>query len=209
MTLEFVFVTYTKGTQICKGVIQKSELANIQPGTFNCTSHCEIEIKSEKYTVLWKLVPCNSPPMDGDCQSKDDLRFDQPPDDTLHCLPFKVLGTCYKANRQTALEEAFMYLEEYNRPIFAKLEAEPDNVNDKHAIAVYVMSSSDYEKVGYLPRELTQYVHPVLQCPSLNVSINNIRFSTTFRMIGFYLTLDITKRGLWAKEVIKASQKVK
>lgn len=102
-----------------------------------------------------------------------------------------------------------MYLEEYNRPIFAKIEAEPENVHDKHAIAVYVMSSSNFEKVGYIPSELTKYIHPILNDPDLDISIHRIRFCTTFQKIGFYLTINITKKGLWDNAVIKASKNAK
>lgn len=92
--------------------------------------------------------------------------------------------------------------------MFTKIEAEPENVHDKRAIAVYIMSSSDYEKVGYIPSELTKYIHPILKDPNLDVSVNRIRFCTTFQKIGFYLTIDITKKGLWDNAVVKASKNV-
>ena len=129
--------------------------------------------------------------------------------ETTHCLPFKVLGICHSACRQSVLEEAFSYLGEYNRPVFVKIEAEPENVHDRHAIAVYVISSSGYEKVGYIASELTEYVHPILKDPDLEVSVNPIQFCTTFQKIGFYLTIDVTKNGLWDNAVVKASKNVR
>ena len=94
--------------------------------------------------------------------------------------------------------------------IFVKLKAEPDNLYDRNAIAVYIMASSEYKKVGYLASELTQYLHPLLNDPSLGVSVNKIRFCTTFLMIGFYLTLNIIMKGLWEKQfskvVVKSSR---
>ena len=103
---------------------------NIHPGTFTCNSRCEIEIHGEKYAVLWKLVPVKSTSTSGekshtacDTISDDDLEEDdlmQPPDGTKHCLPFEVLGTCHHVVCQKALEEAHTYMEEHNRPIFAK-----------------------------------------------------------------------------------------
>ena len=135
---------------------------------------------------------------------------DEPNDTvTTHCLPFKVMGTCYSKARQDSLQEAFEYLYEHKRPVYATLQAEPENTHDKSAIAVYLMSSLDYEKVGYIASELTQYLHPLLKDPSLEVSVKNIRFCTTFLMIGFYVTINITKRGHWEKQVITASRTVK
>lgn len=93
--------------------------------------------------------------------------------------------------------------------MFAKLQAEPDNPLDKHAIAVYVISSADYEKVGYIATEMTQFVHPVLKDPSFQVSVKSIWFFTVFLMIGFYFTINITKSGPWDKTVVAACSKVK
>jgi hypothetical protein len=210
MTLEFVHVQFKRGTEIHRGVIEKKKLPFIQHGIFSCTSHCEIDIGTERHIVLWDLQKVERMP--AGCQKQDNGSLPQSEhsnqdDDTMHCLPFKVMGTCYDLERQTALREAMLYVEEYNRPVFAKLLAEPNNAVDPNAIAVYVMSSGDYEKVGYIAKELTQYVHPVLNDPTLDVEVNKIRFCVAFRLSGFYLTIDITKKGLWDKTVIKASKK--
>jgi hypothetical protein len=42
------------------------------------------------------------------------------------------------------------------------------------------MSSGDYDKVGYIAKELTRYVHPVLNDPSLDVTVKKIHFCTTY-----------------------------
>lgn len=213
MTLEFVHVKFKRGTEIYRGVIEKTKMSDldIQPGLFTCTSHCEIDIGTEKYTVLWELQNVNimsADSMPREQYSSSEHEEQNQADNTMHCLPFKVMGTCYNSCRQTALSEALMYLEDYNRPVFAKLVAEPENIVDPNAIAVYVMSSGDYEKVGYIAKELTQYVHPVLNDPAFDVEINKIRFCATYRMIGFYLTINITKKGSWDKTVMKASKNV-
>ena len=111
--------------------------------------------------------------------------------------------------RALRVKEAFEHMYGQNRHILVKLEAEPSNTVDSHAIAVFIKSSVDFKKVGYIASELTQFVHPLLKEQSLEVSVRAIRFCTTFLMIGFYLTIDITKRGLWERPVIKASRKVK
>ena len=102
--------------------------------------------------------------------------------------PLKVKGTCYSTTYQKALQEACEYLYEHNRHIFTKLEAEPENPHNKNAIAVYIMSSSEYEKVGYLANEITRFVHPLLKDPTLQVTVKQNRSCTTFLMVGFYLT---------------------
>ena len=220
MEIEFVKACFKKGSDILDGVVQKGAAGDIQRGAYKCTSHCQIQVGGKPYTVLWTLIPVQkadhaAPPVSettvSDSERSDDnIDSDEPNDiTTTHCLPFKVMGTCYSKARQDSLKEAFEYLNEHNRPVYAKLQAEPENTHDKSAIAVYLMSSSDYEKVGYIASELTRYLHPLLKDPSLLVSVKKIRFCTTFLMIGFYLTIDITRRGQWEKQVIRASRTVK
>lgn len=122
---------------------------------------------------------------------------------------FKVLGVCYSVERQKSLERAYEHLYEYNRPVFAKLEKEPDNVHDSNAIAVYIMTDDNYEKVGYIASELTKYVHTHLNTPDFHVSVEKITFCTKYLLVGFYLTISLSKKGLWHNAVIKASRNVK
>ncbi|CAB3993848.1 single-stranded-DNA-specific exonuclease [Paramuricea clavata] len=163
----------------------------------------------KEYTVLWEFtqpevgraqVLHNSINIESDDESNIDVQ---------HSLPFKVLGTCKSVERQSILEEANSYLNEYNRPVFVQLEREPDNAHDSNAIAVFVMTDNDFFKVGYIASELTQYVHPCLDDPSFEVSVKNIRFSTTWMMVGYYITIELSKKGLWHKNVVKASKNVK
>ena len=54
-----------------------------------------------------------------------------------------------------------------------------------------------FHKVGYIASELTQYVSPHMNCPSFDVSIKYIKLHTIFMRIGFYLTINISKKGSW------------
>ena len=94
-------------------------------------------------------------------------------EDITHCLPFEVMGTEYHYE---------------NKHIFANDNAEPDKPYNKNAIAVYIMSSTDYEKVGYLPTELTRFVHSQPKDPKLEVTVRQIRFCTTFLINGFEIS---------------------
>jgi hypothetical protein len=124
----------------------------------------------------------------------------------VHTVPLKVLGSCHSGERQKILEEAFEYLNEYNRPVYVQLEKEPDNLHDPNAIATYVKTVDAFHKVGYIASELTQYVSPHMNGPSFDVSIKYIKLHTTFMRIGFYLTINISKKGSWHTNVVKASK---
>ena len=179
-----------------------------------------------KYTVLWELTSEKRAPTlpihqssicastastlpndkEADADNTDD---DEAVEATVHSLPFKVLGTCYSTSQQEAVKEAFEHTYGQNRHILVKLEAEPSNTVDSRAIAVFIKSSVDYKKSRLYCERVNAISTSITQRNSLEVSVRAIRFCTTFLMTGFYLTIDITKRGLWERPVIKASCKVK
>ena len=102
--------------------------------------------------MLWELS-CYKPFASDNTSSDHDSD-----DENVHCLPFKVVGTCYSLLRQKTLEAAYDYIHTFNRPVFAKLVAEPENPTDKNAIAVSVMTDEckDFEKVGLYTKRTNQ-----------------------------------------------------
>jgi hypothetical protein len=205
-----ITVNLRKVKYICEGkeyegLIKDEGPLSITQGHYACMSSCSIEIDNKSFLVLWELSRDLQANLPTTSESDDN------PTDELgepHCLPFKVLGSAYDTSRQNALEEAYEYLYDYNRPVFVKLEAEPENKHDKNAIGVYVMTGDWYNNVGYIPSELTKYLHPLLGRKDLDISIKRIRFCTTYLKIGFYLTIEITKNSPWPNEVVQASKKV-
>ena len=66
-------------------------------------------------------------------------------------------------------------------------------------------------KIGYIAKELTQFLHPLSKCGYrylTNVSLKHIKFRTSYLRPGFYATIQITRKGQWEKSVIKASKRV-
>ncbi|CAB3986650.1 Hypothetical predicted protein, partial [Paramuricea clavata] len=109
----------------------------------NCQEFkCDIQI-DKLSSISWKIPKFPDKEYENGGHIEDQLS------DNDHCLPFKVLGTSYNSDLQRALDKAYSYLEEYNRPVFVKLEAEPENIVDRNAIAVNVMSSGDYKILCY------------------------------------------------------------
>lgn len=104
---------FQNGTENKDGVVQKSMASDFQQGKYLCTSHCQIKVEGKKDTVLWKLTPrgaaVNLPPISpsttpGDPCSEDEEEPDDQAVVASHCLPFKVMGTCYSREHQKALE---------------------------------------------------------------------------------------------------------
>ena len=112
-------------------------------------------------------------------------------DDSDHTLPFKVLGVAFK-HRQRHLEAAFQKLEN-GEEVKVDIKPEPDNDYDSNAIAVLLNYGSGWYTVGYIAKELTNEIHPLLKSSNIKVGISHIRFRLTYSLIGYYLTLNITR----------------
>ena len=117
-------------------------------------------------------------------------------EDITHCLPFKVIGTCYlKNSRKHYRIPMSITMKTINTSLLILRMNLTNHTYNKNAIRVYMMSSSDYEKLT----ELTRFVYPLLKDPKLEVTVKQIRFCTTFVVNIFHLTIEISTTGLWEK----------
>ena len=88
------------------------------------------------------------------------------------------------------------------------LKPELENEYDKNAISVLLDYGCGWKVVGYIARELTSYFTPLINSNSIKVTIARIRFRVNCFLIGYYLTINITRKGMWCPKVISASKKV-
>ena len=211
--VQLMKVKFTKDGEVCNGLVNADQHPNLKPGIYTCTSYCEEAtyeatsyLEKATYVVLWLLHSYK--PFPNSAQVENDTGTSNENEEEMHSLPFKVVGTCYSPARQKVLEEAYECLNTYNRLVFAKLVPEPENPMDKNAIAVYVLTDNEYEKVGYIPKERISYLHGPLSKRTLDVTVENVRFRTTYLLIGYYITLNISKKGAWDNVVVRASLKV-
>ena len=170
----------------------------------SCTKWCFVTIEEITYLVVWKfdILPAFKC---GPTTENESLTIAD--DNTKHILPFKVLGVSYK-NRQIHLKCASEKLER-NEEVQIKIEPDPDNDHDKNAIAVLINYGSGWIIVGYIPSELTCYLHPLIESNSIVVTISHILLRVIFMLTGYYLTINITRKGQWCPQVITASKRVK
>lgn len=65
-------------------------------------------------------------------------------------------------------------------------------------------------KVGYIARELTRYIHTLLANGNIvTVNVKHIKFYIVYMRVGYYITINIAKKGQWEEQVIRASLQVK
>ena len=120
-----------------------------------------------------------------------------------HTLPFKVLGSAHNLNYQKHLEQAYDVWNSGENMVNVLLCAEKENEYDPNAIAVALKyGGTGYHRVGYIAKELTQYIHPHLNTNNIHVAVKKISFRVDFSIVGFYLTLEITKKGEWNPDVV-------
>ena len=218
---------------ILKALFRASDDRVLQVQTPVCLtmlSSCSLEIENEKYTVIWDfaLTTDNDHVESAQTESNDDIfsleddilmeQISQGTSDeeenseetlVLHTLPFKVMGVSHKVERQKHLELAFKKKEKENIVIQAKVEPEPDNMFDANAIRVLIDYGFGFEHVGYIAQELTKFIHPVIKQRRLqHTSVYDIKFRTAWAKTGYYMTLQLTCKGKWPSQVLRASARV-
>lgn len=75
------------------------------------------------------------------------------------------MGVAYSAERQRHLENAFPIL--HKGMVKAKTVPEIDNVFDKNTIAVMLEYGQNWVKIGYVAKELAQFLHLLLKCGNI------------------------------------------
>lgn len=111
-------------------------------------------------TDSWKSFNSVAEYSESDQNSSDDNENNTP---VYHTLPFKVVGVAHSRKTQDHLEEALIKMKEAGGHVSAILKPEPSNEFDKEAIAVHIDYGNGPYFIGYIPRELTPYLHPLLK----------------------------------------------
>lgn len=174
----------------------------------SCSKWCHITIGETTYIVVWKFEKLSAgiriDRVAGQLADQEQPNVEE--DSTEHTLQFKVLGMSYKS-RQTYLKSASEKIKN-NEEVQVMIKPEADNENDQNAIAVLLDYRECWRTVGYIARELTCYLHPLIQSNRITVKIAHLRFRVTYLLVGYYLTLSITRKGQWPPQVITASKSV-
>ena len=127
-----------------------------------------------------------------------------------HTLPFKVMGSAHNLKYQRHLERAYDVWNSGKGSLLVLLCAEKENQYDPNAIAVLLKyGETGFHRVGYIAKELTQYILPHINTSNIHLAVKKISFRVDFSIVGYYLTIDITKKGEWDSVVVRASKKVK
>ena len=199
LSLEFQYVdAHINGTH--QQILISRDSGSVScPVDVCCTSYCEIVVGGKKIQVFWKWSKVDDGSTsvnDINTSEEEDVEDEESEggddDRTLHTLPFKVMGVAYSAERQKHLENAFEISLADN--VKAKIVPESHNSYDKDAIIVMLDYGHEWSKIGYIAKELTKYLHPLLQRGlTTNVSLKHIKFRTSYLKVGFYATIQLTR----------------
>ena len=171
MSVEFLYVDAEIDDNFEQVLISRNSLQVKCPVDISCSSYCNIVVGGKKHRVFWTWartsdtseIDINSSDDSGDELDSSSEIDNENSEDVLHTVPFKVLGSAYFVEHQKCLEDA---LED------AKLVPESNNKYDKNAIAVMLVLDNEWNKVGYIPTELTRFLHPLLNHNKItNVSL--------------------------------------
>ena len=108
------------------------------------------------------------------------------------------MGVAYSKDEQDHLEAVYDHLYIAKEIVSAKLFPEPENAHSNKAIAMSIKYNDDWCKVGYIAAELTKYLHAVWS--------DGLDFEVTVKQrVGFYTTINLSKKEKWEPEVIRAA----
>ena len=212
LTIEFLKANVNNRGVTKPALLKAEDKERVNPGDkIICTKWCDLAIDNISYLVLWEFRQSEAQELRDnlmyDAGNADNSSDEDTSDDAEYTVPFKVLGVAYKG-RQTHLKKAYESLEE-EKEVMAKLQPEPDNDYDQNAIAVLINFGSGWNKVGYIAKELTRELHPLIDNDSIKVNVAHILFRVNYLQVGYYITLNISKKGPWSNKVVKASKKAK
>lgn len=120
-----------------------------------------------------------------------------------HKLGFKCIGAAHEKPRQEYLRKAETKLHKEQVPVIVRLRPEPTNEKDSNAIAIDMNCGTGWNCVGYIARELTEYLHLLINNGKiLSVSVEHIIFRLYWAKIGYYPLINITRKGQWERYVM-------
>ena len=98
---------------------------------------------------------------------------------------------------QNNLEEAYVTYHDAGLPVKACLTPEPDKDKDSSALLVQLDYGKGLKPVGYIAKEMTPFLHPLLTSNApVTVAVKHFKFGTLRSQIGYYMALNVTKQGL-------------
>jgi len=181
------------------------------PTEIYCYNSCALIIENVNYIVIWDWdwIQSNVDVDESETESYTES-VDDEEENTEHKASFKVMGSPYSEERQEHLEKAYVEMKKSMENVKVKIEPDPDNDYDSNAIAVLLDYGDGWKLVGFILRDLTKYVHPVLKEGKLkSAGLENITFRTMWEKMGFYAKISLTCRGQWPIPIMRASTKAR
>lgn len=126
-------------------------------------------------------------------------------DNITHIVTFKCIGVTHDHHYQATLQAAADALKN-GKDVQVRLTPEPDNPQDKSAVAFECYVLGKWERVGYVVKELLPEVHAALRNGRiLSVTFAWIKFLLCWRRSGpgFYAGIKIRKQGKWSSNVVR------
>ena len=171
MSVEFLYVDAEIDGNLKQVLISRNSLQVKCPVDISCSSYCNIVVGGKKHQVFWTWarpsdtseIDINSSDDSGDELDSSSEIDNENSEDVLHTVLFKVLGSAYSVEHQKCLEDAHKLLYEKKVDVNANLVPESNHTYDKNTIAVMLGFGNEWNKVGYIPTELTQFLHPAHQ----------------------------------------------
>ena len=124
-----------------------------------------------------------------------------------HTVTFKCIGATKTRELQIALKTVSDILASGNH-VPVELFPERDNPYDSRAIAFKALIKDDWHTIGYVVREVTEYVHNAIAKNEITcVKFSWAKYLISWSRTGpaYYAGVDITVLGRWPDAVVKCA----
>ena len=127
--------------------------------------------------------------------------------DSMDTVTFKCIGASRELHSQEALAAAKRKLEK-GEAVPVRILPEPNNPYDSNAIAFQCKVDDSWVTIGYIVHEILHHVHAAIESKSIvSVKFKWIKYIVMWSLSGpgFYAGINITRKGVWPREVRLAS----
>lgn len=150
---------------------------------------------------------CLNPSSDDPLNPDNDNEVEVIPPIVNHSIVFKCIGSLKEHHYQEILAQVAQKMDN-GETVPVKIEKEPNNPCDSHAIAFMCKIGDKWERIGYILREAVETVHEAINNKEiLDVHFDWVKYIVFFRDRGWYAGITITRQGEWPRSVCRCSAK--
>ena len=121
-----------------------------------------------------------------------------------HSVTFKCIGCTKEMQYQEVLASANQKIK-CGEAVPVKLQSEPSNQYDSHAVAFMCLAENDWKRIGYVVSEALSDVNEAIRNNKIiKVYFDWIKYIVYFKSPGWYAGITVVRNGNWSRTVMQS-----